>query len=72
MTESIYEYVLQQLEQAKGTWAEIAEATGVPLRSIEKIARKEWTNPGVRHIDSLAAHFRAPRKPKRTTPFLNA
>jgi hypothetical protein len=74
MTESIYEYVLQQLELAKGAWADIATATGVPLRSIEKIARKEWENPGVKHIDTLAAHFRdqAPRKTKRATPALNA
>lgn len=57
MTESMYEFVLAQLEERKGTWADVAEATGIPLRSIEKIARQEWKNPGVNHIDSLAAHF---------------
>lgn len=59
MTESIYEFVLDELELSKGSWGDVALATGIPLRSIEKIARKEWENPGVRHIDTLAAYFRS-------------
>lgn len=75
MTESIYEYVLQELEISKGAWAGIATATGVPLRSIEKIARKEWENPGVKHIDTLAAYFREQarsKKSRRPPSVLNA
>lgn len=59
MTESIYEFVLGELELSKGSWSEVATTTGIPLRSIEKIARKEWKNPGVNHIDTLAAYFRS-------------
>lgn len=62
MPESIYEFVLERLEQSKGTWDEVALKTGVPLRSIEKIARREWKNPGISHIETLWTHFRADRK----------
>lgn len=58
MSESIYAYVLDQLQQTKGKWAIVAEGTGVPLRSIEKIARLEWKNPGVQSIETLANWFR--------------
>lgn len=62
MTESIYQYVLDQLESAKGTWPEVAEDTGVSRRTIEKIARREVKNPGVSHIETLASYFRARSK----------
>src|SRR5579863_6377892 len=41
MTDSIYQYVLAELEQAKGHWPEVAEGTGISRRTIEKIARQE-------------------------------
>jgi hypothetical protein len=58
MADSIYEFVLQRLEKAKRRWPEVAEGSGVPLRSLEKIARQEWTNPGIQSIEKLAAYFR--------------
>lgn len=58
MADSIYEFVLQRLESAKRRWPEVAEGSGVPLRSLEKIARKEWANPGIHNIEKLAAYFR--------------
>lgn len=62
MTESIYEYVLAELEQAKGRWPAVAEDTGISRRTIEKIARKEVKNPGVSHIETLAGYFREQSK----------
>lgn len=59
MSDSIYEYVLGELELSKGNWEAVAEATGVPKRSIEKIARQEWKNPGVNSIEALASYFRS-------------
>ena len=65
MTDSIYEYVLAQLELAKGKWSEVADGTGMSKRTIEKIARREIEDPGVSHIEKLATYFRSGRKPKR-------
>jgi len=56
--ESIYEFVLDRLENAKGGWPTVAEESGVPLRTLEKIARKEIKDPGVSHIEKLAGYFR--------------
>lgn len=58
MTESIYEYVLTQLEASKGQWAAVAEGSGVSKRTLEKIARREVRNPGVSYVEKLARYFR--------------
>lgn len=58
MTESIYQFVLDELEVRKGRWREVATATGISHRTIGKIARREIPNPGIRHIETLAAYFR--------------
>jgi transcriptional regulator with XRE-family HTH domain len=57
-TESIHSYVIEQLQAAKGRWSEIAVATGISKRTIEKIAREEIPNPGVKSVESLARYFR--------------
>lgn len=57
MQTGIYEYVLRNLEAAKGTWAQVAEGSGVSKRTLEKIARKEIVDPGVSHIQKLADYF---------------
>lgn len=58
MAESIYAYVLAQLEAHKGRWPEVAEGSGVSKRTIEKIASKEIKDPGVSHMEKLANYFR--------------
>jgi transcriptional regulator with XRE-family HTH domain len=58
MHESIYAFVLGELERAKGTWPRVAEGSGVSQRTIEKIARREIQDPGVSHIEKLARYFR--------------
>lgn len=58
MTESLYQFVMDQLQTHKGRWADIAEGSGVSRRTIEKIARKEIADPGVSHIEKLATYFR--------------
>jgi len=63
MTESIYEYVLTELQESKGAWTSVAEETGISKRTIEKIARREVQNPGVSYIEKLATYFR--QRPKR-------
>lgn len=63
MTESIYQYVLDQLQEVKGNWPAVAEESGISLRTIEKIARREVEDPGVSKIERLAAYFRS-RNPR--------
>jgi transcriptional regulator with XRE-family HTH domain len=58
MTDSIYQFVLTALHNAKGSWPTVARCSGVSLRTIEKIARREIKNPGVSHIERLARYFR--------------
>ena len=67
MTESVYQYVLDELQNAKGDWPAVAEATGMSRRTIEKIARREVKDPGVSHIEKLAGYFReqSKRQPRR-------
>lgn len=59
--ESIYTYVLNQLEASKGRWPVVAEGSGVSIRTLEKIARREIADPGVSHVEKLAAYFRKQR-----------
>ena len=58
METSIYEFVLSELVKAKGHWPAISNGTGISRRTIEKIARKEVSNPGVKHIQTLAEYFK--------------
>lgn len=58
MTESLYEFVLEQLEASKGRWSDVAVGSGLSKRTIEKIARKEIENPGIKHVEALANYFR--------------
>lgn len=66
----MYQFVLARLENAKGGWPTVAEESGVPLRTLEKIARKEIRDPGVSHIEKLAGYFREQSKqpPPRRSP----
>lgn len=66
MSESIYEYVLDQLQLAKGEWPKVAKKSRMSLRTLQKIARREVKDPGVSHIEKLASYFRAhPRSAER-------
>lgn len=56
---TLYEYVVERLASSKQTYQEIAEGSGVPKRTVEKIARREIEEPGVNKIQALADYFRA-------------
>lgn len=58
MTESIFQYVLEQLQRHKGQWQTVATGTGISKRTIEKIANGEIADPGVIKIEELAKYFR--------------
>jgi hypothetical protein len=55
---SLLDYVISKLEEARGNWPLIVRKTGVPMSTIDRIARGETANPGIRHIESLANYFR--------------
>jgi len=61
MEQSLHEFVLTELQAAKGRWSEVAVESGVSKRTLEKIARREIEDPGVSHIEKLAAYFRSSR-----------
>jgi transcriptional regulator with XRE-family HTH domain len=56
--ESLFEYVLNELEASKGKWSAVAEGSGVSYRTLEKIARGEIKDPGISHVEKLAKYFR--------------
>ena len=58
METSLYNFVLTKLESAKGHWQSVADGSGVPRRTLEKIARRETQNPGIKHVEALAEYFR--------------
>ena len=58
MNETLYEFVMRQLQASKGRWPAVAQSSGVSLRTIRKIASKEIQDPGVSHVEKLAEHFR--------------
>ena len=58
MTQSLHQFVLSELQAAKGRWPAVAEKAEVSLRTIQKIASGEIKDPGVSHIEKLAKYFR--------------
>lgn len=58
MEAPIFEYVLQQLEISKGTWPRIAKETGIPYKTLVKVATGETEDPGVSIVQRLADYFR--------------
>lgn len=44
------------------TYQEIADGSGVPKRTVEKVARKEIEDPGVSTVQKLADYFRSAKK----------
>lgn len=63
--QSMYEFVMDRLEETKGHWPTVAEGSGVSVRTVEKIARGEIKDPGVSHIEKLAGYFRGQPKSRR-------
>jgi len=62
MKTSLHDYVIAQLQATRGEWQAVADGAGVSRRTLEKIARREIRDPGVSHIEKLAAYFRAREK----------
>ena len=62
MSQTLHEYVVDQLQRSKGTWPKVAKGSGVSRRTLEKIARREIADPGVANCEKLAVYFRRKRR----------
>lgn len=60
MQESIHDYVLAQLKAMTGPhrWRSVADATGISIRTIEKIGYEKSKNPRIKTIGPLYRYFR--------------
>lgn len=54
----MYDYVIERGTSSGLSYQEIAEGSGVPKRTVEKILRKEVEKPGVHNVQSLHDFFR--------------
>lgn len=54
----LHRYVLDQLERTKYRWPSVAEGSGVPVRTIEKIASRQTRYPRIDTVEKLAHYFR--------------
>lgn len=54
----ILDYVLKRLEQSKGQLPRVATESGVPYRTLQKIASGETKDPGVSIVQKLADYYR--------------
>jgi hypothetical protein len=53
----IYDYVTERLDASRGRWTDVAQATGISPRTIEKIGYRVVKDPGVKVTQRLAEHF---------------
>lgn len=58
MNESMHEFVVRRLADYRpADWQGIYEATGVPVRTIEKVARRVYKSHRMITIEPLAEHL---------------
>jgi hypothetical protein len=58
MNESILGYVMNQLDDTKGRWPQIAVDSGVPYRTVQKIGSGKTRSPRIDSVEKLAKYFR--------------
>jgi predicted transcriptional regulator len=65
-TESRIESVIRNLRAAMPKrWPDIAQKSGVPVKTIEKIAYRETKDPRSSTLDALYEHFEEAMNPER-------
>lgn len=62
MNYSMYDFVMAQLQERKGSWPAVSRGSGVSIKTLSKIARREIKDPGVSHIQALHDFFTGSRK----------
>jgi hypothetical protein len=54
----IYDYIMQQFDRTALTYKQIACGSKVPERTVQKIARKEINDPGVKSAQKIYDFFK--------------
>lgn len=62
MNESILGYVMDRLDAAKGQWPQIADDSGVPYRTVQKIGSGKTRSPRIDSVEKLAKYFRETKR----------
>lgn len=55
--EPILTFVRRKLDESRGQWVEIANASGVPYHTLTKIAQGATPNPRIDTVQRLVDHF---------------
>jgi len=58
MSESLHDFVVASLQATKGRWPEVATGSGVSIRTLSKVARRETRSPTIGTVEKLAKYFR--------------
>lgn len=58
MNTNLLDYVLQKLEESRGTWPEIARRTEIAYPTIQKIVQGATKDPGFFTVQRLADYFK--------------
>lgn len=56
--EPMLDYVIRRLNETKGKHKVIANESGVPYKTLNKIVQRVTKNPGIDHIQCLHDYFR--------------
>lgn len=59
LMENMNEYLITELQERKPQWRTIAEMSGVPFRTLEKIGRMNTKNPRLETVQRLMDFFKA-------------
>jgi hypothetical protein len=58
MNETSMQFVLAHLEATKYRWPKVAAATGVPVKTIRRMAAGETKSPRISTLEILVKYFR--------------
>ena len=62
METTMYDFVMYQLQERKGSWPAVSRGSGVSIKTLGKIARREIKDPGVSHVQALYDYFKGNRR----------
>jgi hypothetical protein len=57
-TETLLEAVIRNLQARKGEWQVVSDESGVPYKTLQKIADRTTTDPRFSQVEKLAKYFR--------------
>lgn len=55
---SLLDSVITELKARSGTWPTIARESGVPYKTLQKVAYRDVRDPGISIVEKLAKYLR--------------